>query len=77
MKQYTIELYKPAYSGNHFNPTIKARVHSGDFESNRDNLSPCMVSAKEVAALTIKGAKARAREFMSDYRLYNSRSAKY
>ncbi len=77
MKTYTLEIYKPAYSGNHFTPSTQGRVHKGSFEDNRDCLSPCMVKAKEIQASNMQCAKARLREFMSDYRLYCARSAKY
>jgi hypothetical protein len=75
--QYVIELYKPAYSGNHFTPDIKGRVHKGTFEENRDSLSPCMVQVKEIVASNMTCAKARMREQLGDYRLYRARSAKY
>jgi hypothetical protein len=67
MRHYTIEIYAPPWNGSPMSPKIKARVHVGTFEDNKDNLSPDMMSASEVTQYTIKGARARAREYLSTY----------
>jgi hypothetical protein len=76
-KKYTVEIFKPAFSGNTFTPRVFMRVHIGDFEANRDNLSPCMVQALQIAAVNKKNANAIGKRLFDDYITYHSRSAKY
>ena len=76
MPKYTIEIYKPAYTGNLSSPHVKMAVHRGSFEDVRDSLSPCMVTCKEVRA-TQQEARKLGKRLLEDYRLYRHRYAHY
>jgi hypothetical protein len=76
-QRYTVEIFKPPFTGNTFTPNVQMRVHRGDFEENRDNLSPCMVSTLQIAAESRKNANRIGKQLFDDYITYHSRSAKY
>jgi len=57
MNVYTFELCHPWNS-----KTRLARVHKGDFETNRDHLDPCMISTREFMAKNDKEAKEKVRK---------------
>lgn len=59
-KTYTLEIFAPAWPDK----GIRVRVHSEDFESNRDILNPSMIATRTVQAFNIVEAKALARQFL-------------
>jgi len=61
MRQYTLEIYKPAWPST----GTLARIHTGDFEENRDTLSPSMVSTYQVTASNKREAHKKARTMLA------------
>lgn len=59
MPVYTFETYSESGKPR---PRSLSRVHDGDFESNRDSLSPAMLSAREFEAASKADALRKGRE---------------